>query len=384
MLKRKANSLISAAVTALALSSPALAADQTHFTFVHSAWMGGWQWQSLTQELGAGAGYATPDLPAHGSDASDPSDATLAAYAERIVEEIDAQEGTTILVGHSFGGVVASQVAEMRPEKIDALVYVCAFMLPNDTSFMDAIAGVSTSQALNNLKFSADGKTVTIKEDALHGAVGHDVPLDVFSAAGPHLVPEPVGPLGETLNLTETGYGSVPRYYIECTDDRALPIEQQRAMYGAQEVEFVYSLTTSHLPMFSDVSGLSAALQDIAGRERVRKATRQASQAWQDAFNAGDAAAATALYEPDALMVADPFGRFTGHTQIEAFWTDLIGKGAANVEYFNTRLEVLDAKSARVSSQWRMNVASGVITNELWVMQKDSTMRLREDHFSAQ
>jgi pimeloyl-ACP methyl ester carboxylesterase len=373
---------MSAAVAAM--SSPALAADQPHFTFAHSAWMGGWQWQSLIQELGTGAGYATPDLPAHGSDASDPSNATLTGYAERIVEEIDALQGTTILVAHSFGGVVASQVAEMRPEKIDALVYVCAFMLPNGTSFMDAIAGVSTSEALNNLEFSEDGSTVVIKEDALHGAVGHDVPLEVFSAAGPHLVPEPVGPLVEALNLTETSYGSVPRYYVECTEDRALPVAQQRAMYGAQEVEFVYSLATSHLPMFSDVDGLSAVLQNIAGREQVRKATQQASRAWQDAFNSGDAAAATALYEPDALMVASPFGRFNGHTQIEAFWTDLIGKGAADVEYFNTRLEVLDASSARVSSQWRMNVASGIITNELWVLQEDGTMRLREDHFAAQ
>ena len=265
---RNLRQLIPALLTAGILSVPATLheSENPHYTFIHSAWMGGWQWQGLTQEMGDAAQYATPDLPAHGSDKTAPSDVSLASYAETVANEINNVDGKTILVSHSFGGVVASQTAEMVPEKIAALVYVCAFMLPDGASFMDAINGVEDSVALNNLQFSEDGTTVVIKDDALHSAVGHDVPLDAFAAAGPYLVAEPVGPLGEAVSLSAENYGSIPKYYVECTDDRAIPVAQQRGMYEAQPVEAVYSLATSHLPMFSNVTGLAEALQDIAAR----------------------------------------------------------------------------------------------------------------------
>ena len=356
----------------------------THFTFIHSAWMGGWQWQGLIERLGNTARAAAPDLAAHGAAHTNPANVTLDTYVEDMIAEIDQVDGNTILVAHSFGGIVASQVAEARPNKIDAIVYLCAFMLPNNVSFMDATGGVTNSQVLNNLVFSKDGTTLSIAEDALHGAVAHDVPLETFALAQSNLVAEPVVPLGAKLQLTSEAYGSVPRYYIECTEDQAIPVDLQRAMYGQQQVEKVYSLSTSHVPMFSNPDGVLAALTDIAGREYVRNATKIASQAWQDAFNAGDATAAAAFYEKDALMVASPYGTFSGHDQIKAFWTDLIGKGAAEIEYIEPRLEVLDATSAQISSRWKMNLAHGVITNEFWVLQDDGTMLLRKDYFTVE
>lgn len=114
-------------------------------------------------------------------------------------------------------------------------------------------------------------------------------------------------------------------------------------------------------------------------------AVATASRAWRDAFNAGDAAGAAAQYEEDAVMVVTPFGRFEGRAQIEAFWTDLIAKGFQNVVYSNTSTVVLDQDltSARVSANWAMNNAHGVITNETWVMQPDGRALLREDHFEV-
>ena len=112
-------------------------------------------------------------------------------------------------------------------------------------------------------------------------------------------------------------------------------------------------------------------------------AVAAASRAWRDAFNAGDAAAAAALYEEDAVMVVTPFGTYEGREAIEAFWTDIIASGLDDVIYSNTVTTVLDQSltSARVSADWRMNKAHGVITNELWVLQPDGRVLLREDHF---
>lgn len=113
----------------------------------------------------------------------------------------------------------------------------------------------------------------------------------------------------------------------------------------------------------------------------VQVAVATASKAWKDAFNAGNAAGAAALYEENAVMVVEPFGTFAGKDQILAFWTDIVSKGFDDVIYTNTVTTVLDGQSARVAADWTMNNASGIITNELWVVQPDGRALLREDHF---
>ncbi|MCO7222697.1 SgcJ/EcaC family oxidoreductase [Pleionea sp. CnH1-48] len=115
--------------------------------------------------------------------------------------------------------------------------------------------------------------------------------------------------------------------------------------------------------------------------KNLQVAVATASKAWKDAFNAGDAAAAAALYEEDAVMVVKPFGTYKGRKAIQAFWTDIISKGFDDVVYKNTVTTLLDDKSARIASDWKMNNAHGVITNELWVIQPDGRALLREDHF---
>jgi len=112
-------------------------------------------------------------------------------------------------------------------------------------------------------------------------------------------------------------------------------------------------------------------------------AVRDASAKWIAAFNAGDADGCTAAYEKDAVMNAEPFGTFTGHKQIHAFWTKLIESGFTGIEYVDPKIEIVDPQSAILSSDWRMNNAQGVITKELWVLQPDGTVLLREDDFEA-
>ncbi|MFD4510518.1 alpha/beta fold hydrolase [Streptomyces sp. NPDC058457] len=45
---------------------------------------------------------------------------------------LDAQDGPTVLVGHSYGGAVITEVG--RHEKVTALVYVAAFAATPSTS----------------------------------------------------------------------------------------------------------------------------------------------------------------------------------------------------------------------------------------------------------
>ncbi len=115
----------------------------------------------------------------------------------------------------------------------------------------------------------------------------------------------------------------------------------------------------------------------------VLAATKLASEKWKAAFNAGDAAGCAACYEQDAVMVAKPFGTFHGREEIEAFWANLIGDGFSDVDYIAPSLRAIDSDTALLSSNWKMNKASGMITKEIWAMQPDGSVLLREDHFEA-
>lgn len=123
---------------------------------------------------------------------------------------------------------------------------------------------------------------------------------------------------------------------------------------------------------------------DLAAKEyKLATAVATASRAWRDAFNAGDAGGAAALYEENAIMVVTPIGTFEGREAIHGFWADLVAKGFDDVVYTHTVTRELDEDrtSARVSADWKMNNARGVITNEHWVLQPDGRALLREDHF---
>lgn len=119
-------------------------------------------------------------------------------------------------------------------------------------------------------------------------------------------------------------------------------------------------------------------------KDAVLKAVNEASKKWKTAFNTGDASGCAAQYEENAIMHARPFGTFIGTVEIEGFWKKLIEDGYSNVDYIEPNIEVIDEKSARLKSGWKMNKAKGIIHKELWVLQSDGTAKLRKDDFEAQ
>lgn len=62
--------------------------------------------------------FSAPNLPAHGDNTANPADVTSASYLQTITAGLDTTPGKSTLVGHSFGGIVASRVAEARSDKV--------------------------------------------------------------------------------------------------------------------------------------------------------------------------------------------------------------------------------------------------------------------------
>ena len=89
------------------------------FVLVHGSFHGAWCWQHFTPYLEQrGHHVVAPNLPGSGEDPSLPENADLDSYATRIAGVIDGLAGPVVLVGHSMGGIISSQVAERRPRRL--------------------------------------------------------------------------------------------------------------------------------------------------------------------------------------------------------------------------------------------------------------------------
>ncbi len=106
------------------------------FLLIHGAFSGGWTWGKVVPFLEKeGYNVIAPDMPGHGEKRGmAPEQVTMQSYIDTISDILDKQPEQVILVGHSMGGMVISQVAEHRPAKIKRLIYVCAFLLKNGES----------------------------------------------------------------------------------------------------------------------------------------------------------------------------------------------------------------------------------------------------------
>src|SRR5258705_4424278 len=85
------------------------------FVLVHGGFSGAWIWLPLMDRLKA-AGHVVEafDLPGMGNDNTSASEVSLESYAGRVCEVLAANSEPAVVVGHSMGGIVATQAASCR------------------------------------------------------------------------------------------------------------------------------------------------------------------------------------------------------------------------------------------------------------------------------
>jgi pimeloyl-ACP methyl ester carboxylesterase len=225
----------------------------SRYVLVHGAWHGGWCWEKVAPLLRqAGHQVETLDLPGHGLDRTPMREITLAAYTKRVCETLDAQAELVILVGHSMGGIVITQVAEERPEKIQTLVYLTAFLPQNGESLLQLARLNVDSLLMPNLTANEEQGYLTFKEEApLKDIFYGDCPDEDVARARSLLVNQAIAPMATPVRITAEHFGRVPKVYIECLRDRTISPSMQKMMYAATLCQTILSLETSHSPFFS-------------------------------------------------------------------------------------------------------------------------------------
>jgi pimeloyl-ACP methyl ester carboxylesterase len=234
------------------------------FILVHGAWHGAWCWEQVEHHLGElGAASVAVDLPGRSGDPQSVAQLTLDSYVDHVVAAIEASPEPVVLVGHSLGGLVISQTAERIPEKISSLAYLCAMLLQDGQSTIDASVNDPDSQLMANISLEEGSAASSVAASAVRELFYGDCTVEASDRATRLLVPEPVGPASTPVNVTAERWGSVPRSYILCTQDRAISPAQQRAMIASVGVDRVVEMDSSHSPFMSQPERLAALLIDL-------------------------------------------------------------------------------------------------------------------------
>lgn len=273
--------------------------NSTVFVLVHGAWHGSGHWAATQRALaGLGAASVAVDLPGHGFGAPLPTGyllpgqpgllteksrlatVTMDECAEAVVETLRRVRHyrSVVLVGHSAGGGPLSLTAEKAPRLVDRMVYLTAFVPAGRPRFFDYLGSPENATALGQgLNLGDPGALGAVRinplstdpayVEELRQTHYHDTPLDQFDRWRSVLSPDlPLAIPTSPVTLTAERWGSIPRTFLRCADNRALAPTAQDLMIAEADEAFpgrpftVRTLPGGHSPFAARPDELAAAL----------------------------------------------------------------------------------------------------------------------------
>lgn len=235
-----------------------------HFVFVPGSFHGAWCWYKMQPLLSKNGNTSEAiDLPGHGLDHTAPGEVTLDHYVDAVGRVLERYDKPVVLIGHSRAGIVLSQVAERWPEKIDQLVYLCAFLIPNGEPMVATALTDSSSALVTALIFNeAEGWHIP-KREAYREAFYHDCSEEDLALCEALLSKEPNAPVGTPLQLSAERFGKLKKNYVFTTEDKAVTYGLQKKMVERTPVDRTFEMKTSHSPFLSRPGELADILRSL-------------------------------------------------------------------------------------------------------------------------
>src|SRR3954465_2135709 len=160
---------------------------------------------------------------------------SLESDVETTRQVLDAQDGPTILVGHSYGGVVITEAG--RHERVAGLVYIAAFAPDAGEAGNTLIAAPRPGAPVPPILPPVEG-FLFLDREQFAASFAADLPAADAAFMADSQVPWGVDALGGAVS--GPAWRSKPSWYLVATDDRMIPPPAQRAMSeraGATVVE---------------------------------------------------------------------------------------------------------------------------------------------------
>lgn len=224
-----------------------LSAQETTYVIVHGAWGGSWQFKKTGQALSKeGHVVYRPTLTGLGERFHlANSDVNLDTHIKDVVNTILFENlQNVVLVGHSYGGVVISGVADSIPERIKKLVYLDA-IIPEDGQSVISALGMESSQATSRFTMNETGIVPAWMKD---------------TTKTPRDVPHPIGTFTQPIKLKNPKRLALPTSYI-FTFENTKGGEEKDDFYRFYQKALrnnwkIYKLEASHNPQIDKLDAL--------------------------------------------------------------------------------------------------------------------------------
>jgi pimeloyl-ACP methyl ester carboxylesterase len=222
------------------------------YLLVHGAFCGGWVWDDVVGRLGKAGrrAHVVDQLPS--SDAA--SLGELSDDANHVRQILDSIAEPVVLVGHSYGGMILTEVAD-HP-KVGHGVYLTAVWPRRGQSLIDLYGGVLP----NSLTRRQDGSVqVTDDFDLAWDTFGRGFERDAAKQMLARLVPQSAESINSPSTAPDRGH---PTTYMIAGAERDGAVLAQEAW--SANADHVVRLPGGHMLMLSHPDQVAAALVNVS------------------------------------------------------------------------------------------------------------------------
>ena len=233
------------------------------FLLVQGAFEGGWYWKRLSAVLEErGHIVYRPTLTGLGERSHLLSrEVDLDTHTTDILGVIKYEELTDfVLVGHSYGGMVITGVADQATDKIRSLVYLDAALPEDGQSIFDLIMGERKAAMLQSAKEDGNGWMVPSPPVSSWGIEDKLEEATMDRLIGPH----PLAALAQPVKTSGNHLKIERKIYILAAKYKPSPFEKMAAWTREQADWTTLELPTHHFPMISMPSQLADMLIEHA------------------------------------------------------------------------------------------------------------------------
>jgi len=234
---------------------------QNTYVLIHGSYHGAWCWDSVKKELEKNNHkvYAL-DLPGHGKNHTPRKNISMKLYVSYVKDFIlNNNLQNIILVGHSMGGIVVSQVAELIPKKINKLILLGGVILDNGECFLDVIPEWRREYYLDCLKYSEDS-SIPINPEFVKTCFLNKCDNPTIINVISKLTPQPFIH-NEKIFLKDFKNTNLKIIYIRCTEDKSMDKDYfTNVLNKLPSSHKLIEINSDHEPMFSNPEELNKIL----------------------------------------------------------------------------------------------------------------------------
>jgi pimeloyl-ACP methyl ester carboxylesterase len=231
------------------------------FVVAHGAWSAGWAWKKMRPRLrDRGHELFTPTYTGLGERAHLVSkDVDLETHIQDIRGVLAMEDlRDVILIGHSYGGMVATAVADRDADRIARLVYLDAFVPRDGQSCIDLHPRDVVERVGAAVRSEGNGWLVPPNPPP------PDTPPEDLAWITPRRMMQPLKTVDQAIRLTGA-VERLPRTYIYALRARPGDIFRQFAEHARSERAWQYlEIDASHNPHITAPDVLAALLHDVA------------------------------------------------------------------------------------------------------------------------